>query len=1525
MRRQRLIVWIAPIIVFGLLAPMLLFTAPVGRTSPAATIPAPLPGVPRPTITVHVAHAYADQPVRVQGQGIVGSPGVRIAWEFGGATYTAVEVALASDLSYSGVISVPLAAIPGPAQVCAMAMENELAAMTCTPFMIDEAPTGSLSGQIPINALPTTLFGRQAGGATIRLINTSGTVIASTVTNTDGRFALANIPPGAYRVTADGNLGALVQGGNVTITPARQSVITLPRIPATTRRDPISGTVCDNAQAAVSWVSASRTVVYNTSGSGNGSSFAARNAGLQVLERNIKLPEALRQIQFELPIYFGLYLSGVALSNTFSANVQTVSGSVAAVEYRVLLADGSVRTLGRGNAPSYALTLDMGNLPPGLHTLYATPIMADGARQCPRENITMQVGKNPMDRSLNPLLQLDARTTWNDAARRYEFVGTIPNILDVLPFAYPEPFDLGFGPTTRLPFIGDIQSRLDLGVRLEGHFDMSGIGTFTLVQPRAYAKLLTRELVNQAINVTPPGNTLIVDPDNPRRMGVPFRMSRPLPFKYDRELFNGPIITLFKIISLSASLGIGLKGDLRVSGTIYPLEPEFDLRMSVVAIPNLYASLYVDVLTVASAGATPRTNAQLSFPMQISNRPNLRVGLNSPCLSFLITIEAWARVNYLVGSKTWSTGDYPLVNYTPGDSRCPEGATVPEASAPLPRVLASPDVATSSNGRALTVYVEDRAPNAAIPQPTVMARFWNSAANTWGPATPISSGRPANDPVAAFYGPDGVFALVAWSETVITPEEDAAAGDDINAIFNRQEIFFARWNGTNWSAPQRLTNNTVADGRAAIAGDERSATLAWVHDFDGDLATHTDARIMALHWNPAINRWTDGAFLGGGAPTAPGSKTIFALDRPITLDGVCSLEEYEGTASIFNYSDLNGVTGQVLMRHDGTNLYACVIGKKGSYASRSWQLYLDTNNAAEAAPQADDIYLAVGIPGDLNVSARGNSSGGYVLAPEITGWQARSTLSGNEEMAEYSIPLSLLGNGQTCGNLFGLELIHTWVTAPGNDYPAFGGTYNRPDTWKRFALECPGSNSQPSVARHRTADGRGSLVVIGWTYDADGTFVTGADRRIALATLTQSGSDFGGTAWRMVNPQPLPPRVELPSVALADTSGNIQLAFLQRELNADGSEGILGTNAVLWSANLLSISQGYTVQAAPLLDDAGQPVRGERPRLTIRNGEALIALRRFGGIGTAAEIGQLAVTRGVFSGSSLSFRPPAYLAGATNQLWQAAAALDPQSMRLKLVGVRRPDLALQATLPAAQEAGAGDGTLATLSEADQRVVALDLAQGGDPAIDPLLELSSPRAPVGATVTITATVRNIGRGDAPFTLQFRIGQPDGSTQTQQIAVASLPFNTPQQIAINIIAAGGIQPISAHVIPPPSGDNLSTENDEASAQLGTLSVPELNAVIVSPAFDKALRVELAPDDAAEADTGVRILRSTTPGGPYELVGESSIGAYDDLLLTAGQTYCYVAVRYDSGGNRSERSTELCAQIPLHRAYLPLLHRP
>jgi hypothetical protein len=201
---------------------------------------------------------------------------------------------------------------------------------------------------------------------------------------------------------------------------------------------------------------------------------------------------------------------------------------------------------------------------------------------------------------------------------------------------------------------------------------------------------------------------------------------------------------------------------------------------------------------------------------------------------------------------------------------------------------------------------------------------------------------------------------------------------------------------------------------------------------------------------------------------------------------------------------------------------------------------------------------------------------------------------------------------------------------------------------------------------------------------------------------------------------------------------------------------------------------------------------------------------------------------------------------------------------------------------------------------------------------------------GASVTITTTLTNIGRGvatsEAGTPIQvclYRGTSPSGNLVSCQDLLEGdqLNYNDTRQFAFSILANNGQQPVYATV--SSHGYNGSTTNDVATGALGDIPAPQLTGVFVDGVLPQALDIQWMPPSVPGLG-GYRILRSSTPGGPYELVGETTGTFLPDLLLTRGQEYCYVVQAYDSGGTVSPYSNEACGMVPLLSMYMPLVRR-
>ncbi len=447
-------------------------------------------------------------------------------------------------------------------------------------------------------------------------------------------------------------------------------------------------------------------------------------------------------------------------------------------------------------------------------------------------------------------------------------------------------------------------------------------------------------------------------------------------------------------------------------------------------------------------------------------------------------------------------------------------------------------------------------------------------------------------------------------------------------------------------------------------------------------------------------------------------------------------------------------------------------------------------------------------------------------------------------------------------------------------------------------------NAQVSVAR---LNGAAALI---WTIDEDSEIVTNGDRRLAVADDTPAG-------WVIMIPDDLPQGADSPSAAFT-AAGDLTVAFVVRGKDADGITDIgIGNQAQLWTAQR-SIHGWW--DSAPVLDAQAEPVRAEQPRISAApSGEVVLLYRQFGEVGTNGVLGQLALTQ-VDAGAT---GEPLYLTDEPVQHWQPAAAINTLTSQAVFLNVRRQTAGAVTAHLAPASAGAQTVLAsATLSAGDDPVESLTMTAAPDPALDPHLELSQQHASAGASVVVTATVRNVGRGPATaLTVSLYAGTAVSKTLITSKALAGqLVLNETRPVLFVIESAGGTQPLYAEVTGDGDGNPA---NNAATADLGELPPPTLVNTVINTAYPNALTVAWIPP-LVSGVAGYRILRGTQPAGPYTLVGDAAGTTYVDLLLEPGQRYYYVVQAYDAAGVRSVYSAESEGWLPRYWIYLPLVLR-
>jgi hypothetical protein len=452
-------------------------------------------------------------------------------------------------------------------------------------------------------------------------------------------------------------------------------------------------------------------------------------------------------------------------------------------------------------------------------------------------------------------------------------------------------------------------------------------------------------------------------------------------------------------------------------------------------------------------------------------------------------------------------------------------------------------------------------------------------------------------------------------------------------------------------------------------------------------------------------------------------------------------------------------------------------------------------------------------------------------------------------------------------------------------------------------LNAPGGGLNNEVRAAYDAANVPNLV---WIHDVDGNLDTADDRRIAWSKL-----DPGG--WVTLDPQPLPPSADSPALSMGPNG--LELAFIVRQPEVDDTTPLLGPNGALWTAQL---DNGQWT-AAPLRNEVGGLVFAEQPVLSSQANETLLAFRRFDRAGKSnALLGQISLSRAV----GAKFSAPIYLTDEPLQNWQPALTINPINRQAVLLNVTRLQAAQRdlklAAISSDRSIAASQRT--TLSYSANPVESLIVIVTPDPALDPL-RTTADVIPVGEPITVTVTLRNVGRDPASnMTVTLYRGTPGSATPIgAQIISGSLAMNEKKTIVFTVIS-NGQQSIYAEVTT--TGGNASPINDLAATVLGVPSAPEIAGIVANPWVTNTLNIGWSlPAD--EQPTGYRILRSTSLTGTYELIGESATTIFADNQVHYRQTYCY-QVQAHNNGALSPLSNPVCGALPLTKVYLPLVLR-
>ncbi len=191
-----------------------------------------------------------------------------------------------------------------------------------------------------------------------------------------------------------------------------------------------------------------------------------------------------------------------------------------------------------------------------------------------------------------------------------------------------------------------------------------------------------------------------------------------------------------------------------------------------------------------------------------------------------------------------------------------------------------PVVASDANNNVIAVWVH-AIQIMGTPITDIYSSTWDG--NSWS----------APDPVVVDNNLEFHPSLAYIADTFMAIWAADAGNWDSNDLDNNEwkagfEIYSSVKSGTGWTAPQRLTSNSVFDGMPSLASDGNSAIVVWVRDEDADFDTLDDREIYYCIWEAGswgMPRQLTGNSLHDGAPQVAAKDKKYVIIWVRDTDG----------------------------------------------------------------------------------------------------------------------------------------------------------------------------------------------------------------------------------------------------------------------------------------------------------------------------------------------------------------------------------------------------------------------------------------------------------------------------------------------------------------------------------------------------------------------------------------------------------------------------------------------------------------
>jgi len=569
----------------------------------------------------------------------------------------------------------------------------------------------------------------------------------------------------------------------------------------------------------------------------------------------------------EIGHFVSLPGEGIPVWNTFSAQVEAGGGAgLDRVEFTL----GGETIVDRTGTNGWTAQFNMSELPAGNVVLKVIAHDTSGLCSPPAEITVFTVAPPPWY-AKDWVLEPQAR--WSAGSQMYTFEGRVPRNPRLY---YRDEVDV--------PYLGSLRNWFESDIVVTERFGIDGDWQY-----KAKGKLKAEIMGITALDKEYPAQPILIQPPRKPEHGLrnyEWRASMYVPGVKVPVLKNVPIATFYGV-QVKLSIDLGVEGSITIQGRLHSDLTADQIRLTPGVSPYAVIDFALEILWgVAKVGVKGKPQISFYLPIVYDFTPPAgkdKLYLDDPCLRFEFTVRGYVSLGWgLVKRKTDPFTVFDKDHPAGCSAGLPAVVKVTIAQDEEADLFASPALASDGRGTALAVWIADRDPHPDSLEPEVFYALWD--AEGWStPAQLTDNQRFETDPQVAFLSTGE--ALAVWTQNELSRAEEEPL-TDVNVVLSKQELYYSRWDGERWSAPERITHNDLPDGRAALAaGPDGRALLLWVQDGDADVQTRSDWRILFSEWDGAA--WSQPAPVTAD-PSGAVAQPAIAYDSNGNAFAVCT-------------------------------------------------------------------------------------------------------------------------------------------------------------------------------------------------------------------------------------------------------------------------------------------------------------------------------------------------------------------------------------------------------------------------------------------------------------------------------------------------------------------------------------------------------------------------------------------------------------------------------------------------------------